>query len=327
MTLYSDLLHSLIHAFPNSVSSRDFSKEFNCSERDYLEAFRSLADKNYPVERKHDAFYLRVPMVSEEKLISLTRFLKTDFSYVVKEAVPSTNTFALNHFSSLKEGSVILTHHQTKGKGRLGRQWSSAIGKSVALSIVLSPSINPRSLPLITQLTAAALCKSLKKYGDAKIKWPNDILLNGKKTAGILIESQFQGNQFQGLVIGVGINSNLDSEDFDEALLQKASSIKMETHRVVDPNELIADFLTRFDHYYCEWLETHNSLPFISVCKKESVLLGKEITVFSPNQPSRQAIVKNINEQGELMVQYHDQNVVTPLQSLDFSVRSRNGYS
>lgn len=327
MTLDFNLLNRLIEIYPNVLSFNQLLKNDMHSKHDYLEAFRTLENRQFPVAISSNGAYLTTPMVSRSILTQLTNTLSMNFSYIVKEIIPSTNSFALEKFSTLKEGDVILTHHQTKGKGRLGREWSSSIGKSVALSIVLHPKVKPESLPLFTQLTAAALCESLKKYGDAKIKWPNDILINKKKIAGILIESQFQDNQLQGLVIGVGINTNLTSNDFDETLLNKASSLKMETSKTIDPNELIADFLASFDSYYNEWLETQNASSFINLCKKESVLMGREINVFSPKQQPRQAIVKDINTQGELMVLYHGESSVTPLKSLDFSIRSNSGYS
>lgn len=327
MTLDQHLLQTLIDIYPNTVSFESFSKHYTCSKDDFLEAGRILQIKDYPISHTNNHFYLTIPLISEAKLNRLTKNTKTHHPFIVKEAIPSTNTFALNSFSSFEEGSVILAHHQTKGKGRLGRQWSATMGKSIALSLVLRPTIDSQSLPLFTQLTAAALCQALKAYGDTQIKWPNDIVLNGKKIAGILIESQFQENQLEGLVIGIGINTHLEHEDFEDSLLHKATSLKIETRQIVDPNVIIADFLTVFDQFYSDWLKTHKTYPFISVCKKESALLGKEIHVFSPNEPPKAATVKDINEKGELIVHYQGHAQLTPLQSLDFSVRnSQNGY-
>ncbi|GAA0352349.1 hypothetical protein GCM10008932_01680 [Alkalibacterium iburiense] len=327
MTLDQHLLQILIDTYPDTVSFESFSRQYTCSKEDFLEASRILKNKKYPVSYTNSSLYLTLPLISKSKLSRLTQHTKTHHPFIVKEAIPSTNTFALNSFSSFEEGSVILAHHQTKGKGRLGRQWSATMGKSIALSLVLRPTIDSQSLPLFTQLTAAALCQALKAYGDTQIKWPNDIVLNGKKVAGILIESQFQENRLEGLVIGIGINTHLEPDDFEDSLLHKATSLKIETKQTVDPNVIIADFLIEFDQFYTDWLETRQTFPFISLCKKESALLGKEIHVYSPNEPPKTATVKDINEKGELIVHYQGHAQLTPLQSLDFSVRnSQNGY-
>lgn len=269
---------------------------------------------------------LTIPMVHPSRLSQETSGLRIGQPLLTLESVPSTNTYALDRLPSLDHGTVLLALNQSKGKGRLGREWRVPPGKSISLSIVLKPTIQPDQLTLLTQLTAAALCRSLKSYGDSKIKWPNDILVDGKKVAGILIESHFEQTSLQGVVVGVGINTNLVLEDFSDELVEKASSLRLLSGQLIDPSALILSFLSQFNALYEEWMTTNDPSPFIHICRKDSILINKEVRVYSPDGAYKEARVTDINASGELMVQYNGQQSPEPLRTLDFSVRGKNGY-
>lgn len=308
------------------MSLRTLSSRLNVSETECLIAIHRLIDKHFPITEEQEGYRLNIPMVTPSIITKPIEQLGIGHSILALETVASTNTYALDQLPSLDHGTLVLALDQSKGKGRLGREWHVPPGKSVSLSIVLKPTISSDTLTLLTQLTAAALCRSLKAYGDAKIKWPNDILMDGKKVAGILIESHFEQLSLTGVVIGVGINTNLLQEDFSDELKEKASSLRVLSGNVIDPNPLIVDVIRQLNLLYYEWIESKDASLFIDICRKESILINKDVRVYSPDGTHKEARVTDINSFGELMVQYEGQQSPEPLRTLDFSVRGVNGY-
>lgn len=180
--------------------------------------------------------------------------LKTE--YIGKEIycfheVDSTNTVAkFLAESGSKEGTVVISEVQTKGRGRHGRKWESPTG-GAWLSIVLRPDITPSKAALITLSTGVAVTKTLRKIGvNAKIKWPNDILINNKKVSGILTETNTKFNSVDYVIIGVGIDSNLNIERLPEKLQEGSTSLKNELDAKITETDLISSFLNELEIIY-----------------------------------------------------------------------------
>ena len=149
--------------------------------------------------------------------------------YVFNE-VSSTNTVAkFLSMHDIEDGSVIISEKQTKARGRSGKAWESPIG-GVWLSIVLNPHVDHTKLPLITLATGVAVAKTLEKIGveNPEIKWPNDIMINGKKVCGILTEAVTKFNTIENVIIGVGIDANLDISQFPEELQEGTTTLERE---------------------------------------------------------------------------------------------------
>lgn len=326
MLLKATILHELNKVYPDGLSIDLLCFNAECSLLDCIHVIEQLQHKNFPIKMRNNVAYLTLPLISIEEISKETQCLHMRYNYILKDKIASTNNLALNQMHKFEHGTVILTHSQEQGKGRLGRNWTAPMAKSIALSIVLKPKIQHEMTPLFTQLTAAALSLSLKDYVDVKIKWPNDILINKKKVAGILIETNFQGSSLQGVTVGVGINTNLTLDDFNSDSKKKATSLRMETGEVVDPNKLIVRFLVHFNSLYSQWIESEDPSSFISLCKEFSLLLNKVIYVYSPTSAPRRATVMDITNLGELLIQYEGELTLTPLTSLDFSIRGLNGY-
>ena len=139
--------------------------------------------------------------------------------YIYKE-VSSTNTVAkFLSMNGVEDGSVVISEKQSKAKGRSGKKWESPLG-GVWLSIILNPHVDHSKLPLITLATGVAVAKTLERIGveNPEIKWPNDIMINGKKVCGILTEAVAKFNTIENVIIGVGIDANLDISQFPEEL-------------------------------------------------------------------------------------------------------------
>jgi BirA family biotin operon repressor/biotin-[acetyl-CoA-carboxylase] ligase len=168
----------------------------------------------------------------------------------------STNRHACARLRELADGDVIQAAVQTGGRGRMERKWISDVPGNLCLSLVLKPAhASPADLPLVnlSQLLALAVCRALDAHGaPATLKWPNDVLVRGRKIAGILAETVVRGSDFLGLVLGLGVNLNLGAAKL-AAIDQPATSLAVESQRPVDVvrfrDELLEDFFDSYDKF------------------------------------------------------------------------------
>jgi BirA family biotin operon repressor/biotin-[acetyl-CoA-carboxylase] ligase len=188
-----------------------------------------------------------------------TQWLGHELCYF--EQLNSTNSY-LKKLSGdkIKQGMLCLADYQTKGRGQYERKWESEAGENLTFSLVFLPSHAER-FHVLTLACATALVEQLNnllKKSCSYIKWPNDVMLNGKKVAGFLTETVFTGNKFDRLVIGIGININQDS--FSEELQRKATSVLLETGNKISRASFLVDYLGRVEHHYTLWHRQHAGL-------------------------------------------------------------------
>lgn len=171
------------------------------------------------------------------------------------DELSSTSVYAHQHLEELTDFEVISCDLQTQGHGQFERVWysSNKNGGNIYISIILKPE-NISHLNELTRYVALMGAKTLERYGlEPKFKYPNDILIKGKKIAGFLAESEFMGNTFKGVIVGCGINLNL-SEDELKNIDIPATSIYAETGRNVDKKEFLDKFLSNFEKEYDDFL-------------------------------------------------------------------------
>jgi BirA family biotin operon repressor/biotin-[acetyl-CoA-carboxylase] ligase len=252
--------------------------------------------------------------------------LPTELSYKLKsktfgavvhayKQVKSTNTIAARLASDgANEGTLVISEMQSAGRGRLGRSWHSPAGVGAYLSIILRPEIKPASAPALSLVAGLALAESIERVTElpAKIKWPNDVLLGKRKTAGILTELQTDGDKVSAVIVGVGININHTRELFPEELREKATSVRIQLRRKVDRVALVQEFLRRFEKRYAEFL----SAGFAKLRKpalKHSSLLGREVVVSGVGKRTISGRVIDIDDAGRLLIE--SSGAVVPLLS------------
>ncbi len=162
---------------------------------------------------------------------------------------PSTNSEATAWArAGAPEGALVLTDHQTAGRGRLGRTWDDAEGQNLLLSVVLRPPLPPSRLGLVTLAGGVAVAEAVAAWTapvEPRIKWPNDILLNGRKCCGMLLESSLGPDPF--VILGIGLNVNQDT--FPASIAERATSLRLETGRLVPRAALLARLLARLEHW------------------------------------------------------------------------------
>ncbi len=201
----------------------------------------------------------------------------------------------------MDEGAVIIAGEQTEGRGRLGRKWVAPPDSSLSLSIILRPDMN--QLPQLNMMASLAVVQSIQNVTGLRplIKWPNDVLLNGKKVSGILIENVFEGAELRAAIVGIGININLDPSSFPE-IASIATSLSIEAHRDVSPHAVLTSFLDAFEELYKELREGGNVykkwLPFVET-------VGKTVRVKS-GEAIEEGYVESIDANGSLILRKSD---------------------
>jgi len=173
------------------------------------------------------------------------------------ESTDSTNRQARERaLKGGQEGLVVIADSQSQGKGRMGRSWSSPPGVNVYLSIVLRPPIPPHRAPQITLLAGISCAQALIKGTglDTRIKWPNDIFLNGKKAAGILAEMEGERSDLHFVILGIGINVNWAAEDIPMHLRETATSLRAETGQEFSRASIASEVLAELERNYALFL-------------------------------------------------------------------------
>ena len=226
--------------------------------------------------------------------------------YVFDE-VKSTNTVAkFLAMNGAENGTVVISEKQTDAKGRSGKAWASPIG-GIWLSLIVKPNVDYSKLPMITIGTGVAVAKAIERTGitSAEIKWPNDIIIHDKKVCGILTEAVTTFNTIDSVIIGVGIDANIDIEDFPEELQDGTTTLADELGRKEDENVLIRLFLEEFEKI----AETFNNGDYESILKdwrKRSYSVGKIVEVREPFNKNYDAYVVGIGREGALIVEKID---------------------
>ena len=217
-------------------------------------------------------------------------------------SIDSTNTFAKTlALDGASEGTVVVADHQTVGRGRLNRAWLSEPGMSLLFSLIVRPTMNPERLGVLSLMAAVAVVQGICDITPIELesKWPNDVLIKGKKICGILLESVFQNLELVGVIIGVGLNVN--QTVFVDELRDKATSLKLTLGRSVDRNTILALVLKRMENLY-EILQAGGHEHILELWKVHTKMLGKGIKI-SQRGTTIEGIAKSVGANGELIIQ------------------------
>ncbi len=224
--------------------------------------------------------------------------------------IDSTNnqakTLAIN---GAPEGTLVVAEAQSAGRGRKGRTWFSATDDGICLSLILRPSIPPGEISQITLMTAVAAAEALLEATDidVTIKWPNDLLINGKKLAGILTEMSMEMDAIDYIIIGLGMNVNTDISVFNGEIQDIATSLYIESSIQHSRVDIIQLFLQQFEKYYLE-VQTHGFSSIIKRWKKLSNILGQYVTVDVSGKKIR-GFVDDIGEDGVLILKDDEKKI------------------
>ena len=259
-----------------------------------LEGLRGEVDMDIPDRITADAI----------KSCLETKWMAKNLEYY--DEIDSTN----NRAKALGEaggadGTLFVAETQTAGKGRRGRCWQSPAGSSISMSILLRPVMNPSDAPMLTLVMAYAATKALREKTelDIGIKWPNDLVVSGKKISGILTEMSAEIDYINHVVIGIGINVNMES--FPEDIAKTATSLRIEAGKEFRRFELIAAIMEHFEKAYEAVCEAGNLEPIMEDYNRLLVNCGRRVRVLEPEH-EYDALALGIDKTGELQVECED---------------------
>ena len=283
INMKSEILRILRTAGEECVSGQRLCEIFGVSRQAVWKNISQLKEKGFEIESVSNKGY---KLISEPDILNssaIESYLSRECICKKVEAfetIDSTNTKA-KQLAELgeEEGTLIISDEQTAGKGRRGRSWCSKKGANVFMTLLIRPRIEPKYLSGITLLAAMSVATAIKDICDteAKIKWPNDIVINKKKICGILTEMSSEMNYVNYAVIGIGINVNDD--EIPQEIRKNASSIYLETDRKVNRNELAAKVVEKFDSYYKEFLKTNDLSALTDEYNSMLISLNSEVKV------------------------------------------------
>ena len=218
----------------------------------------------------------------------------------------------------------MVADKQIAGKGRRGRNWESPSGCGIFMTLMLKPDINPNNASMLTLVSAPAVAKALADITgkDAKIKWPNDIVIDGRKVCGILTEMSAQFDYINNIVIGIGINVNNSS--FPEEISATASSLRLLSGgKKYRRAEIIEKIMEYFEKYYSIFLETEDLSALVNEYDAMLVNMKKQVKVLDPKEPF-EGKAMGITKTGELIVDTWESRKL--VSSGEVSVRGIYGY-
>lgn len=256
----------------------------------------------------------------------LNQYLKTSWlgkNIIYEEIMESTNKYAKKlGEENVTNGTVVVTKKQTAGRGRRGRNWISPEGNCY-FSLLLKPSIQTEHASRLTLVSALALAEAIKNVAglETQIKWPNDVVVDGKKLCGILTESSIDVNGLKYVVIGIGINVN--QKKFDPEIDSMATSISLQLGQDVECAHMIAEFLNCFEMYFSIFIQTEDLSMLLS--QYNALLVNKNREVRIVDQSERVGVAIGINDVGELLVR-NNAGVVESVNAGEVSVRGLYGY-
>ena len=238
------------------------------------------------------------------------------------ETIESTNNYAKKIALEELDGTVIISEEQTKGRGRVGKQWYSKSGEGIWMSIILKPNIIPQKAPFITLIAGASIVKALNKLGvETFIKWPNDITINNKKVAGILTELSTEVDKINYIVLGIGINTK--TMKFSQEISEIATSLHKEGYEI-SRVDIVKAILEEFEKLYLQYVSENVRKETLSICRKYSAIIGKDIYLIKEDEKELVRCL-DINDDGNLIVR-NENNIIQEIISGEISIRGVKGY-
>lgn len=318
----------MIRSCENYVSGQEICEKLGVSRTAVWKVIKQLQEDGYDIEGVNNKGYCLVSYpekITAPEIMSRvpTKWAGTRVYY--RASTESTNEDAKELAADGKEhGSLVVADTQTAGKGRRGRVWQSPAGTTISFSIILRPELEPNKASMITLIMAIAVAEVISKFTelDAKIKWPNDIVVNKKKVCGILTEMDAEMDYIHDVIVGVGINVNND--DFPEEIRNMATSLKLEKGERVNRSDLIVGIMDFFEYYYEQFMEYGDLSAFVDLYDSFLINKDEQVKVLDP-KGEYTGTAMGINDYGELIVQKEDGTIVR-VSSGEVSVRGLYGY-
>ncbi|WP_404329094.1 biotin--[acetyl-CoA-carboxylase] ligase [Mesobacillus maritimus] len=284
--MQSEIRKRLIEAFTNAgdeyLSGQFLAEIAGCSRTAIWKHIEELRKEGFVFEAVKKKGYKIVQAPENVTADEISFGLKTDFigrGIHYEEEVDSTQKIAHRLATEgAAEGTVIVAEEQLLGRGRLDRKWHSPKYSGIWMSIILRPNLPMQKAPQLTLVTAVAVVQAIEEVTGLlpQIKWPNDILISGKKVTGILTEMQADADRINAIIVGIGINVNQKRDDFPEEIQQIATSLAAESGQNISRARLMQEVFARLEKLYQTYLKD-GFFPIKLLWESYALSIGKEI--------------------------------------------------
>ncbi|HZJ56988.1 MAG TPA: biotin--[acetyl-CoA-carboxylase] ligase [Clostridia bacterium] len=324
------VLKALLDNKDSFISGERISSSLGITRAAIWKHIKTLQHEGFVIDTKPRLGYrlVKIPDILDETILLESIDTGTMGRNIeVHDTINSTNNRARElALAGAPEGTLIIAETQTVGRGRLGRNWISPKGRGVWMSLILRPDIPPEKAPGITTVIAVAIRRALNQLTglDFGIKWPNDIIMDGKKVCGILTEMHGDMDRIYYVAVGIGINVNLGKSDLPAELIQTATSLNVGMGENMDRRSIIARAMKEIEDTYSRYIEDGDFDAILKECKMHSLTLNRSVTVIG-RDGEFEGYAIDFDADGSLLVKMQDGRVRKVI-SGDVSVRGRDGY-
>jgi BirA family biotin operon repressor/biotin-[acetyl-CoA-carboxylase] ligase len=306
--LKHEILRLLRSATTGFCSGSELAAKLKVSRTAVWKHVRALAHEGYGIEAVPSQGYRLTSQPDILRMDDLQNLLTAKvIGRPVRYAaeVSSTNTLAMDlaHHGAA-EGTVVVAERQTHGKGRLGRTWVSP-GGNLYVSVILRPAVAVQKAPLATLMGAVAVASAVRERQGlaAGIKWPNDILLAGKKCCGLLTEMSSEPDRIKHIVLGIGVNVNMDLDALPPDVRQRSTSLAAVHGAPLDRTRLLADLLEQLDRWYACFLRSPGAV--LDAWRRLNVTMGRSVSVRC-REEAIEGVARDVDEDGRLIIAMPD---------------------
>ena len=303
---------SALKSSDDYISGEALSRSLGITRSAVWKNIRQLRQEGYIIDSVTNKGYRLQKdcnMLDSEKILKNLHCDNIGKKLIILKSTDSTNN-EIKKLAALGEesGTVVTAETQTSGRGRFGRQWSSDKG-GLYFSILLRTDLPPSNIAAITLAAGYAVCLAVREYTglDARIKWPNDIIVENRKICGILTEIAAQSDSIDYIIIGIGININ--NTEFPDEIKHKASSIHLETNKNIDKSDFFRTVLIYLDKVISSFLISI-SIDDMSSFKRICATIGREVSV-KRGENVLKGIARDITPFGELVIETEDSQKIT----------------
>lgn len=305
------------------LSGEDIGRELSITRAAVWKGIKNLREEGYEIEAVTNRGYRLTNPETMYNKRELEQGLKTKTMgqsiYFYEETDTTNNRARELALEGAPEGTLVVAEKQTAGRGRRGKVWESPLGTGIWMSLVLRPQIMPAGASVLTLLCGLATAEAIEVETGLSvgIKWPNDILINGKKAVGILTEMDCEMSQVHFVIPGIGINVNTTS--FPPEIADIATSLYLECGKTVSRRRLVHKVLERLEEHYETFLRTGSFTAMLEDYRKHCITLGKEVHVLGREPFFAEAL--DITPEGELLVRRADNGEEEVVFSGEVSIR------
>lgn len=305
------------------LSGEDIGRELSITRAAVWKGIKKLREEGYEIEAVTNRGYRLTNPETMYNKRELEQGLKTKTMgqsiYFYEETDTTNNRARELALEGAPEGTLVVAEKQTDGRGRRGKVWESPLGTGIWMSLVLRPQIMPAEASVLTLLCGLATAEAIEAETglSAGIKWPNDILINGKKAVGILTEMDCEMSEVHFVIPGIGINVNTAS--FPPEIADIATSLYLECGKTVSRRRLVHKVLERLEEHYETFLRTGSFTAMLEDYRKHCITLGKEVHVLGREPFFAEAL--DITPEGELLVRRADNGKEEVVFSGEVSIR------